>query len=251
METIKRFGRWIAQGWRRFNERFPNLAQFVTFSIVSNGVTVLQMVLMPVLWRMFNQTSLVDVTFQIWPMGQKIDGSTYYLFDYPAGALPDGGGGLAYFLAVQIAIAVAQVFNFFLQRSVTFKSNTSPWIAAMWYLVAYIAITILAAAAQGFYKVPIYTWMSDTFGPAGVAGADVVTMLINAMISFWVFYPIFKLIFRQVPEDEDADAGSDDSSADGSAADESQVAVAGQDSDSVGGVATEGLESGGGNRSHE
>jgi hypothetical protein len=25
-------------------------------------------------------------------------------------------------------------------------------------------------------------------------------MIVNAAISFWVFYPIFKLIFRQQPE---------------------------------------------------
>ena len=32
-------------------------------------------------------------------------------------------------------------------------------------------------------------------------------MIINSAISFWVFYPIFKVIFKQVPEDsEDADA---------------------------------------------
>jgi len=27
--------------------------------------------------------------------------------------------------------------------------------------------------------------------------ADVITMLINCAISFWVFFPIFKVIFKQ------------------------------------------------------
>ena len=31
----------------------------------------------------------------------------------------------------------------------------------------------------------------------GSTVADVATMLINCMISFWVFYPIMKLIFKQ------------------------------------------------------
>ena len=31
----------------------------------------------------------------------------------------------------------------------------------------------------------------------GLTVADVTTMLINCMISFWVFYPIMKLIFKQ------------------------------------------------------
>lgn len=32
---------------------------------------------------------------------------------------------------------------------------------------------------------------------AGATVADVVSMLINCAISFWVFYPIMKLIFKQ------------------------------------------------------
>lgn len=33
-------------------------------------------------------------------------------------------------------------------------------------------------------------------------------MIINAAISFWVFFPIFKVIFKQVPE-EDATDGAE------------------------------------------
>ena len=46
-------------------------------------------------------------------------------------------------------------------------------------------------------------------GSAGETTADIITMIINSAISFWVFYPIFKVIFKQVPvEDEDADAAA-------------------------------------------
>ncbi len=129
---------------------------------------------------------------------------------YPAGQISDGGGGgLAYFLAVQITLAVAQIINFFLQRNITFKSNTSPWIAAMWYFIAYVVITFVAAAAQGFYKVPVYDFFMDSlgWGSTGETVADVVTMVINSAISFWVFFPIFKIIFKRVPEDEATAAG--------------------------------------------
>ena len=37
-------------------------------------------------------------------------------------------------------------------------------------------------------------------GGVGVTVADVVTMIINCAISFWVFFPIFKVIFKQEPE---------------------------------------------------
>ncbi|GEM03284.1 hypothetical protein HMI01_02720 [Halolactibacillus miurensis] len=192
------------QFWTNFKENHPNTAQFLVFFLLSNGVTVLQIVLMPLLRSWFADTALIFTDFQIWQVGQSVDGSAYYIFDYPAGALADGGGGgLAYFLAVQISIAVAQIINFFAQRNITFKSNTNPWVAAFWYVIAYILITIGAAAAQGFYKAPIYDLFMNTWGlgQTGETLADIITMVINAAISFWVFYPIFKIIFKQVPEE--------------------------------------------------
>ncbi|WP_080848739.1 hypothetical protein [Cytobacillus gottheilii] len=189
--------------WARYKEKHPNIAQFLVFFILSNGITVLQLVLMPVFKSIFAQTALVSTNFQVLQIGQNFDGSPYYVFDYAAGALAaGGGGGLAYFLAVQITIAIAQIINFFAQRSITFKSNSNIWKAAFWYVVAYIIITIGAAAAQGFYKAPIYDLLMNTwgFGGAGETAADVITMIINSAISFWVFFPIFKVIFKQEPE---------------------------------------------------
>ncbi|HSO70823.1 MAG TPA: hypothetical protein VLQ67_14455 [Arachnia sp.] len=198
----------IRSMWAGFSERHPELSKFLMFFILSNGVTVLQIVIMPVFRGIFGRTSLIDTDFQVWPIGSNIDGSQYFVFDYAAGALPDGGGGLAYFLAVQLAILIAQVINFFAQRNITFKSNTSIWRAAFWYFVAYLVITLVAAAAQGFYKAPIYTFFIDTlgWGQTGETTADVITMIINSAISFWVFYPIFKVIFKQEPVATDAPA---------------------------------------------
>ncbi len=191
-------GRKIVNGWKHFEEKHPNLVQFFVFFMLSNGVTVLQLILMPLFKYFFNFTDLVDINFQIGQVGSNLDGSPYFIFDYASGAMAAGrGGGLAYFFAVQITIAIAQVINFFAQRNITFKSNTNAWVAAMWYFIAYIFITIIAAAAQGWYKAPIYGFMIDTFGDGGETIADVITMIINSAISFWVFFPIFKVIFKQ------------------------------------------------------
>ena len=186
----------LLRPWQRFAARRPETAQFVVFMGVNTAMTVLQLALMPVLKAWFNGTELVDVPFQVMAIGDT------FVFDYPAGALPEGGGGLAYFLAVQLTIAVAQTINFFLQRNVTFKSNTNPWRAAAWYVVAYVVITFVAAVAQGFYKTPIYDLFIETWGlgATGETLGDVTTMLINAGISVLVFYPIFKVIFRREPE---------------------------------------------------
>lgn len=194
--------------WKRYKQKHPGTAQFLVFFLLSNGITVLQLVLMPVFKNIFAQTALVTTSFQTMQFGHNFDGSPYYVFDYAAGALSaGGGGGLAYFLAVQITILIAQVINFFAQRSITFKSNSNIWKAAFWYLVAYIVITIGAAAAQGFYKAPIYNLLMNSWGlgAVGETSADIITMIINSAISFWVFFPIFKVIFKQVPETKESE----------------------------------------------
>lgn len=202
--------------WTRFETRRPGAAQFLMFFVFSNAVTVLQLAMMPILRSQLDRTDLIDTDFQVLPVGSNVDGSQYFMFDYAAGALPGGGGGLSYFLSVQITLAIAQVINFFLQRNITFKSNTSPWIAAMWYLIAYVAITFIAAAAQGFYKAPVYDFFIDGlgWGSTGETTADVLTMIINSAISFWVFFPIFKVIFKRVPEDEEGEEDRDGATAD-------------------------------------
>ena len=197
MQALKRW-------WTAFEDKHTTAAQFIVFFILSNGITVLQLVLMPVFKWLFVQMSLSNIPVQFLPVGVS-HGHTVYLFDYPAGVLQfGGGGGLAYFLAVEITLLIAQVINFFAQRNVTFKSNSSVGKAAFWYAIAYVVITVAAAALQVLYKDPIYAWSIDKMGMTGETFADVVTMIINAAISFWVFFPIFKVIFKKEAAEEDA-----------------------------------------------
>lgn len=192
----------IVAGWKRFAAKHETIAQFLVFFVVSNGVTVLQMIMMPVIKYFFGRTNLVDTGFQVLHCG-SVGGNPYYVFDYAAGSIESGGGGgLAYFLAVEITMLIAQVINFFLQRKVTFKSNSSLAKAAFWYVIAYLIISIGAAALQGLYKDPIYRFFQNVMGSAGITVADIVTMIINCAISFWVFFPIFKVIFKEEPEEK-------------------------------------------------
>lgn len=201
--TARRPAARIRARWAKFALKRPGVAQFLVFFVLSNGITLLQLVIMPVFKAVFGSTGLIDTDFQALPIGTNVDGSQYFIFDYASGPLPAGGGGLAYFLAVQVTLAIAQVINFFLQRNVTFRSNTSAWRAAFWYVLAFIIITFGAAALQGLYKAPIYELLISTWdlGSAGGVIADFVTVIINTAISFWVFFPIFRIIFRRVPED--------------------------------------------------
>lgn len=186
--------------WSRFSQEHKAIAEFITFFMVSNGVTLLQLILMPVFKSLFGMTGLIDIGFQAGKIGTNFDGSPYYIFNYAAGTLKaGGGGGLAYFAAIQLTMAVAQVVNFFIQRNVTFKSKGNIRRAAVWYIIAYLVITAFAAAAQGFYKAPIYRLFINTWnmGRTGEVLADLITMMINCIISFWVFFPILKIIFRE------------------------------------------------------
>lgn len=190
--------------WERFKEKHPGIAQFIVFFIISNGVTVLQMIMMPFIKFLFSFTTLVSTNFQILSVGHNLDGSIYYVFNYAAGDIAKGGGGgLAYFLAVEITLLIAQVINFFLQKNVTFKSNTGIAKAATWYFIAWVIISVGAAALQGLYKTPIYNFFMNTMGnKAGMTVADIITMLINCAISFWVFFPILKIIFKEKQEEK-------------------------------------------------
>lgn len=192
--------------WGRLKTKHPTIAQFIVFFMLSNGVTVFQLLLMPILKGLFDHTTLVNINFRIFQVGRNFNGSDYYVFNYAAGSIASGGGGgLAYFLAVQITLGIAQVINFFAQRNITFKSNGSIKKAAFWYIAAYIVISIGAAALQGLYKAPIYRLLMVNWklGAMGETLADVITMIINCAISFWVFFPIFKIIFKQKQEAQD------------------------------------------------
>lgn len=189
----------IPAWWIEFQKKHPAIARFIIFNLVGGVVTLMQIILLPALKAIFAHTRLIDIAFQILPMGA----GNFYMFNYPAGAIAQGGGGgLAYFLAVQITILVAQVVNFFLQRKVTFQSDASIGKTLFWYLIAYIAVTFLSAALQGVYREPLYHLLTTGWGwgRTGETVADILVVLINCLLQFVVFYPLFHILFKQKAE---------------------------------------------------
>ena len=83
MQALKRW-------WNAFEDKHTTAAQFIVFFILSNGITVLQLVLMPAFKAAFAHTSLVDTAFQFLPVGVS-HGHTVFLFDYSAGSMSVGG----------------------------------------------------------------------------------------------------------------------------------------------------------------
>ena len=174
----------------KFKTKHPEITTFIIFFIASNAVTIIQMILQVILSSILLSTNLVNINFQYLPVPGAtnfVTGKQYYIFDFAAGE----AGGLAFFLATYITIAIAQVINFFLQRNVTFKSKSNVWLAAFWYLLAFVTITLVSSALLGLYKSAIFNLLGDSFTWL----ANIIVALINCTISFWVFYPIFKWIF--------------------------------------------------------
>ena len=83
MQALKRW-------WTAFEDKHTTAAQFIIFFILSNGITVLQVALMPAFNAVFAHTSLLDTAFQFLPVGVS-NGHTVFLFDYSAGSMSVGG----------------------------------------------------------------------------------------------------------------------------------------------------------------
>lgn len=59
--------------WRKFCDKYPQISEFLVFFIISNGVTVLQMILVPLIKYLFSFTDLVNTAFQVLPIGQNLE----------------------------------------------------------------------------------------------------------------------------------------------------------------------------------
>lgn len=129
----------------------PRIAQFITYFMVGNLATVVQLVLIPVLQPILGSTSLVNVDLYLFgpigdpqtmttvtAVGQTVSGlNPYYVFNFTGGPVNTlvtrtlngitgsylTHGGVAYFLATFIPLILSQVVSFFLQGKVTFKSS--------------------------------------------------------------------------------------------------------------------------------
>ena len=101
-------------------------------------------------------------------------------------------GGLAYFVAVAIAIFVAQVINFPLQRNITFKSKGNPAYQAMWYLIGWILIQPVVFTIGNSWRALVALVLGATWPPFIVLVLD---LLITGGVSMIIFFFIFKIIF--------------------------------------------------------
>ena len=73
----------LSRWWKNFETKHTTVAQFIVFFVLSNGITVLQLILMPAS-RQCSRTQPRRHGLQFLPVGVS-NGHTVFLFDYPAG----------------------------------------------------------------------------------------------------------------------------------------------------------------------
>ena len=145
MGSIK--NKWLTI-WKGFEVKHPKLSKWVYqifyFFIFSMGVTVFQYLVFTFMPYMLGEK--LAATEFMWPqipmnlLGVEF---TWSLLGYnvlPGGAI---GGGLGYFISYEVGSFLAQCINFPLQRNITFKSKGNPVYQAVWYFIAWIAISLI------------------------------------------------------------------------------------------------------------
>lgn len=185
--------------WDVFEEKHPKLVKWIYqifyFLIFSMGVTLFQYLVFTFMPGMLG-SDLAGIEF-MWPkVPMKIFGVefTWSLLGY--NVLRDSagvvviGGGLGYFISYEVGSFLAQCINFPLQRNITFKSCGNPVYQAVWYFVAWVAISLIC---NGFNNL----WMPVASAYVSPAVYNVLVTFITGGVSMVIFFFVFKIIFPE------------------------------------------------------
>jgi len=162
-------------------------AHFVMFYAFSLFVTVLQYVLLTFLPGLFYRfTDWCSIPAQIGHI--QLGPVDTYVFDYPVTG--DETGGMGYFAAFAITLFIAQCVNFPMQRNITFKSHGNVWYQILWYVIAFVLITVVCSFLMGLY-VP---WLKALVPPAVY---NILITVVNGGVQMVIYFPIYKIIFPE------------------------------------------------------
>ena len=100
------------------------------------------------------------------------------------------GGGLGYFISYELGTFLAQCINFPLQRNITFKSKGNIWWQMLWYLIAWILISLLCNGINGLWM-PV---AQHYFSPAIY---NLLVTFITGGVSMVIYFFVYKIIFPE------------------------------------------------------
>lgn len=185
--------------WNDFEEKHPKLSKWVYqifyFFVFSMMVTVFQYLVFTFMPRILG-IGLAGTEF-MWPQKELhlfgVD-FTWSLLGYNVLYDADGavlvGGGLGYFISYEAGSFLAQCINFPLQRNITFKSKGNPLYQAIWYLIAWMVISLIC---NGFNNL----WMPIASAYVAPAVYNLLVTFITGGVSMIIFFFVFKIIFPE------------------------------------------------------
>lgn len=185
--------------WNDFEEKHPKLSKWVYqifyFFVFSMMVTVFQYLVFTFMPKILG-IGLAGTEF-MWPQKELhlfgVD-FTWSLLGYNVLYDADGavliGGGLGYFISYEAGSFLAQCINFPLQRNITFKSKGNPLYQAVWYLIAWMVISLIC---NGFNNL----WMPIASAYVAPAVYNLLVTFITGGVSMIIFFFVFKIIFPE------------------------------------------------------
>lgn len=188
--------------WEHFAGRYPKASKWLRegglFLLFSNLVTIIQYViysfLPPVLGLKLAGTawSWPAIPMRILGIDFTWNAIGYDVLYNEAGEVMIGGGA-GYLIAMLAGSFLAQCINFPLQRNITFRSKGNPWYQALWYLIAWVVITLVVNSINC-----VWVAVASQILPGWLY--NIGTTVLMGGISMVIFFFVFKIIFPEEKE---------------------------------------------------
>lgn len=176
--------------WNSFAAKHPAAAKWVRegglFVIVSNAITVLKYLLLQFLPAAFAGLPLVDFGWPGIPLTLFGETFQWNILGYDV-----AHGGLPYFCAYMVAMAVGEIINFPIQKLVVFQNKEKGAALAKqigWYIVAFCLITCIVNSINCIWVAVAGLLVPDFIYNIG-------TTILNGGISMIIFFFVNKIIF--------------------------------------------------------
>ena len=194
---------FVKEKWVAFGGRHPKLSkilyQIFYFYIFSMSVTIFQYLVFTFMPYMLGK-NLAGTEF-MWPqipitiLGHSFKWNIlgYDIVRNAAGEVMIGGG-LGDFISYEAGSFLAQCINFPLQRNITFKSHGNVYYQGLWYLIAWVLISLSCNAINGL-------WLPIAQEYFSIQIYNLLVTVVTGGVSMVIYFGVYKIIF---PEEDQA-----------------------------------------------
>lgn len=185
--------RAVQKWWENLKKRHPEAAKWIreggVFVIVCNLITVFKYLMLQFLPLAFSKLPMIDFGWPGITMTLFGESFKWNILGYDV-----AHGGLPYFCAYMVAMAIGECVNFPIQRNFVFRSKGNlPWQVG-WYIVAFGVVTCVVNSINCIWVAVAGKMVPDFIYNIG-------TTILNGGVSMVIFFVVNKIIF---PESEEA-----------------------------------------------